>query len=29
MKPFQKILVACDLSKYTRQVMSYAIAMAE
>ena len=29
MKPFQKILVACDLSKYTPQIMSFAIAMAE
>jgi nucleotide-binding universal stress UspA family protein len=29
MKPFHKILVACDLSKYTNQIMHYAIAMAE
>jgi nucleotide-binding universal stress UspA family protein len=29
MKPFHKILVACDLSQYTQQVMKYAIAMAE
>ena len=29
MKPFQKILVACDLSKYTPQIMHYALAVAE
>lgn len=29
MKPFQKILVACDLSKYTNQIMNYALAMAQ
>ena len=29
MKPFQKILVACDLSKYTPQVMQYAVGVAE
>jgi len=29
MKTFHKILVACDLSKYTNQVMHYAIALAE
>ena len=29
MKPFRKILVACDLSKYTPQVMQYAVGVAE
>jgi nucleotide-binding universal stress UspA family protein len=29
MKPFHKILVACDLSKYTNKIMGYAIAVAE
>jgi len=29
MKPFHKLLVACDLSKYTPQILSYAIAVAE
>ena len=28
MKPFQKILVACDLSKFTNQVLDYAVALA-
>jgi len=29
MKPFQKILVACDLSKDTNQVLDYAVALAQ
>jgi nucleotide-binding universal stress UspA family protein len=29
MKPFQKILVACDLSKFTNQVLDYAVALAQ
>lgn len=29
MNPFQKILVACDLSKFTNQVLDYAIALAQ
>ena len=28
MKPFQKILVACDLSKFTNQVLDYAVSLA-
>lgn len=28
MKPFRRILVACDLSKFTQQVMHYAVAVA-
>ena len=29
MKAFQRILVACDLSKFTHQIMAYAVAVAE
>lgn len=29
MKLFQKILVACDLSKFTHQVLDYAVALAQ